>query len=372
MDGQLGIINGEDSHNPKYTDGYYSVVPCLLNKFLELHPPDSSTLLLEEAEGKTPLKIISIKAGGMMSLSIDNLGALWMWGNSPNQSKEGIFSIVNNLTPTPVWDFYGHTVVKVACGNEHIIALVSVGESYNGENDDLICYSWGTNNHGQLGLGDKENRPNPEIIKTFDQNSHWSIYDIACGAFHTALLTHRKRPNDDTLESVCWTFGLGENGQLGHGTTQSSLIPELVQELPKFVNLVSIDCGLFHTCAVSSDGDVWSWGMEKGLGLYPDARVVGEYSSDALSPLVVSNPYEAKFLEPVQVACGAAHTIIVAQEGYRIWSLGRGRSGVLGNGKVIDCYTPTLVLWPPLMEDFHFKQEELSSFREQGKGEEED
>ncbi|XP_045808668.1 E3 ISG15--protein ligase HERC5-like [Trifolium pratense] len=352
--------------------GYYSVVPCLLNKFLELHPPDSSALLLEETEGRTPLKIISIKAGGMMSLCIDNLGALWMWGNCPNQSKEGIFSIVSNFTPTPVWDFHGHTVVKVACGNEHIIALVSIGESYNGENDDLICYSWGTNNHGQLGLGDKENRPNPEIVKTFDQNSHWSIYEIACGAFHTALLTHRKRPNDDTLESVCWTFGLGENGQLGHGTTQSSLIPELVQELPKFINLVSIDCGLFHTCVVSSDGDVWSWGMEKGLGLYPDARVVGEYSSDALSPLVVSNPYEAKFFEPVQVACGAAHTVIVAQEGYRIWSLGRGRSGVLGNGKVIDCYTPNLVLWPPLMEDFHFKQEESSSCREQDKGKEED
>jgi alpha-tubulin suppressor-like RCC1 family protein len=109
-------------------------------------------------------QIISIKAGGMMSLSIDNLGALWMWGNCPNQGKEGIFSIVSNLSPTPVWDFYGHTVVKVACGNEHIIALVSVGESYNGENDDLICYSWGTFNHGQLGLDDKENRPNPEII----------------------------------------------------------------------------------------------------------------------------------------------------------------------------------------------------------------
>lgn len=370
--GQLGIIDDEDSHNPKYTDGYYSVVPCLLNKFLELHPPDSSTLVLEEAEGKAQLKIISIKAGGMMSLSIDNLGALWMWGNCPHQSKEGIFSIGSNFTPTPVWDFHGHTVVKVACGNEHIIALVSVGESYNGENDDLICYSWGNNNHGQLGLGDTDDRPNPEMVKTFDQDSHWSIYEIACGAFHTALLTHRKRPNDDTLESVCWTFGLGENGQLGHGTTQSTSIPELVQELPQFVNLVSVDCGLFHTCVVSSDGDVWSWGMEKGLGLYPDARVVGEYSSDALSPLIVSNPYEAKFLEPVQVACGAAHTVVVAQEGYKIWSLGRGRSGVLGNGNVIDCYIPTLVLWPPLVEDFHFKQEEPTCFREQDKGKEED
>jgi hypothetical protein len=61
LDGQLGIINGEDSHNPKYIDEYYSVVHCLLNKFLELHPPDSSTLLLEEAEGKTPLKVHYIK-----------------------------------------------------------------------------------------------------------------------------------------------------------------------------------------------------------------------------------------------------------------------------------------------------------------------
>jgi len=59
MDGQLGIINEEDAHNPKYTDGYYSVVPCLLNKFLELHPPDSSTLVLEE--GKAPLKVYIIQ-----------------------------------------------------------------------------------------------------------------------------------------------------------------------------------------------------------------------------------------------------------------------------------------------------------------------
>lgn len=313
-------------------------------------------------------QIFSIKAGGMMSLSIDNLGALWIWGNCPHQSKEGTFSIVTNFTPTPIWDFHGHIVVKVACGNEHIIALVSIGESYKGEEDELMCYSWGNNNHGQLGLGDEENRPHPQLVKTFDQKSPWKIYEVACGAFHTALLTHRKKTNDK-LESVCWTFGLGDNGQLGHGTTQSTSIPELVQELPQFVNLVSIDCGLFHTCVVSSVGDVWSWGMEKGLGLYPNARVVGEYSSDALFPLrVLCSTCEGKFLGPVGVVCGAAHTVIVAQEGYKVWSMGRGRSGVLGNGKLMDCYTPTLVLWPPLVEDFNFKQVGSPSSRNQDKG----
>ncbi|KAF5743238.1 ultraviolet-B receptor UVR8 [Tripterygium wilfordii] len=295
----------------------------------------------------------------MMSLAIDNHGALWMWGNGPLQSSsssEGGFSLASSLTPVPVYDFYGHTVVKVACGNEHVVALVSAGETYKGE--DLICYSWGSNNHGQLGLRDEESRLHPEIIEAFNQDSRWAVYEIACGAFHTALLTHKKRPNDK-LESICWTFGLGDNGQLGHGTTQNALFPEPVKELPQNAYLVSVDCGLFHTAVVSSAGDVWSWGMEKGLGLCPDASFSGTDAGDAVSPRLISGDGldGPKFEGPVQVTCGAAHTVLVAQDGYKLWSWGRGRSGVLGNGKLIDCYSPTIVLWPPLAEDF--KQEEL-------------
>lgn len=298
-----------------------------------------------------------------MSLAIDDHGALWMWGNCPQQSTEGELGLVNNFTPTPVWDFHGHTVVKVACGNEHVIALVSAGESYKGE--DLVCYSWGGNSHGQLGLGDGESRSRPEVVKTFDEESPWAVYEVACGAFHTALLTHKKKPRD-TLESTCWTFGLGDKGQLGNGTTQSTLSPMPVKELPQNVYLISVDCGLFHTSVVSSAGDVWSWGMEKGLGLCPDASRSETDSGDGLSPLLIScKPYQPKFPDPVQVACGAAHTVIVVQEGYKVWSWGRGRSGVLGNGREVDCYTPTMVLWPPLMEDF--KEEELKSADEQGK-----
>lgn len=301
-----------------------------------------------------------------MSLAIDNLGALWIWGNCPQQSSssaEDGFSLVSSFTPTPVWDFHGHTVVKVACGNEHVVALVSAGETYKGE--DLVCYSWGSNTHGQLGLGDKESRQRPEVIETFNQDSPWAVYEVACGAFHTALLTHKKRPSV-TLESTCWTFGLGDNGQLGHGTTRSALSPEPVKELPNYVYLISVDCGLFHTSVISSAGDVWSWGMEKGLGLCPDARFTGTEAGDAISPLLVSSS-GPKFEEPVQIACGAAHTVLVANDGYKLWSWGRGRSGVLGNGKTIDCYVPTPVLWPPLTEDF--EQEELNTVNEDKTGE---
>jgi len=56
MDGQLGI-NGEESHDNEYAVGDNSLVPRILNKFLELHPPDSSSSGVSEAESKTPLKV---------------------------------------------------------------------------------------------------------------------------------------------------------------------------------------------------------------------------------------------------------------------------------------------------------------------------
>ncbi|QCE16060.1 E3 ubiquitin-protein ligase HERC4 [Vigna unguiculata] len=356
------VWSWEESHDNEYDVGDYCLVPRLLNSFVELHTVNSSSGV-SETEAKTSLKICAVKAGGMMSLAIDNRGTLWMWGNCPQQSKEGELALVSSFTPTPVLDFLGRSVVKVACGNEHIVALVSAGGSYNGE--DLVCYSWGYNTRGQLGLGDREKRLHPEVVKTFDEESP---YEVACGAYHTALLTRVKKTSD-TLESTCWTFGLGDNGQLGHGTTQSTLFPTPVKELPRNISLICVDCGLFHTSVVSSDGDVWSWGMEKGLGLCPDASRAGTDSGDALSPRLMSwKPNQPKFPDPVKLACGAAHTVIIAKGGYRMWSWGRGRSGVLGDGKGIDCYTPTLVLWPQMMEDS--EEEEVKGDGEQDKARE--
>lgn len=294
-----------------------------------------------------------------MSLAIDNRGTLWMWGNCPQESKEGALSFETSFIPAPVWDFHGRVVVKVSCGNEHVVALVSATESYNGE--DLVCYSWGHNNHGQLGVGDRESRLHPEVVKTFDEESPWAIYELACGAFHTALLTRKKNP-DDASESICWTFGRGDNGQLGHGTTQSTLLPTPVIELPENVHLVCVDCGLFHTSVVSSAGDVWSWGMQKGLGLCPDVSRAESDSGDALTPRLIScEPHQPKFPDPDKVVCGAAHTVVVGEEGYKVWAWGRGRSGVLGNGEGVDCHIPTLVLWPPMLDDSEEKEPEAKS-----------
>ena len=138
------------------------------------------------------------------------------------------------------------------------------------------------------------------------------------------------------------------------GTTQSASLPEPVIGLPEQAYLVSVDCGLFHTSVVSSAGEVWSWGMEKGLGLCPDMSFTGLDHGDAILPLQIlcNGPHGLNFPGPIAVACGAAHTVLVADDGFKLWAWGRGRSGVLGDGKLSDSYFPKTVLWPPLSEDF--------------------
>ncbi|KAL2346924.1 hypothetical protein Fmac_000924 [Flemingia macrophylla] len=62
-----------------------------------------------------------------------------------------------------------------------------------------------------------------QVVKTFDEEFPYEVP----GAFHTALLLIEKNISD-TLESTCWTFARGDNRQLGHGTTQNTLLPTSV------------------------------------------------------------------------------------------------------------------------------------------------
>lgn len=419
-------------------------------------------------EGKRT-KILLVDAGGMVSSAIDQEGGLWLWGqvpppscdretpdSSPNNEESTSFSLTNIEKPERVRALMGYKVYRVACGNEHIVALVE-------GRDGADCYSWGSNSYGQLGLGDKEPRSMPTFVRALAASQVGTIMDIACGAFHSAVISakdddpsldympepvaapmHRKmqpspqllaqmvgspklrgrqvpeqyiespklrsRPGErypgaypypgvqhnngfgnfggysgaysdsssspklssrgssqvsinggrmqgrrenvgiDGRVSICWTFGQGENGQLGHGSTANQNIPTAVDGLPSRERLRTVVCGLFHSGAVTETGDVWVWGMEGGLGLCPGIGPPGAKSGDALIPVRVFGESSAK-CNPVTgskgIACGAAHTITVSNNGKDIWGWGRGQSGVLGLGHASDSWFPSRVLWPP-------------------------
>lgn len=419
-------------------------------------------------EASKQTKVMLVDAGGMVSAAVDQEGGLWLWGHVPPPSEtpnsspdnaESSFELTNVEKPERVRALMSTRVYRVACGNEHIIALV---EGRDGAAD---LYSWGMNSYGQLGLGDMEPRAMPTLVATLAASQVGISVDIACGAFHTAVITvkdddpssenfgvpeasaspmrsklqlgspkHRgrqiteqyvdspklrSRPGEryhgafpypgvqhsnnissinngfsnlgshfstaysdsssspklssrassqvsmnggsrmqgrplnvgmDGHVSICWTFGQGENGQLGHGTTMNVNVPTAVTGLPSRERLRTVVCGMFHTGVVSETGDVWVWGMEGGLGLCPGIGPPGSKSGDALTPVRVFGESSAK-CNPVSgskgIACGAAHTITVSNNGKDLWAWGRGQSGVLGLGHASDSWFPCPVVWPP-------------------------
>lgn len=56
-----------------------------------------------------------------------------------------------------------------------------------------------------------------------------------------------------------YTFGGGEHGQLGHGDKVNKVKPTLVQALDG-IFLQQITCGWSHSVALTSEGEVYTWG----------------------------------------------------------------------------------------------------------------
>lgn len=141
----------------------------------------------------------------MASSAVDLDGCLWLWGAIPTpsghhhhqRSRARDFSLISNTErPERVQELMGLRVYRVACGNEHILALVEGRDDT--END---CYAWGSNSYGQLGLGDAKDRAYPQVVKGLAASAVGSIVDLACGAFHSAVLAVRgDQPADLVLE----------------------------------------------------------------------------------------------------------------------------------------------------------------------------
>lgn len=126
---------------------------------------------------------------------------------------------------------------------------------------------------------------------------------ICCGKTHCVALT---------TKGDLYSWGIGEFGELGHGPKCSEIdTPTLLKHSTKFS---SISCGQHHTCALDKKGNLFTWGQnfDRQLGLYnktqadlPRHAVVEELiMTPKFVPLSLLNPIRA-------VSCGARFTVVV-------------------------------------------------------------
>jgi mitogen-activated protein kinase kinase kinase 9 len=195
------------------------------------------------------------------------------------------------------------------------------------ELSDTICSGFGSSKYGQLGVPNALLLPSPTILKVPEQ-----VLAVWAGDGHSLLLTESLK-----------LYSLGRNafGQLGIGSTESVHDPIHISTF-QGKRIEAASCGAEHSMAITSDGEVYAWGLNiKGqLGL-------GDCENRTLPTLVahvsqsISSQSSTKLQrreKPYALACGALHSLVVTDRN-RLFACGYGGNFALGFGTQADSYT---------------------------------
>jgi hypothetical protein len=186
--GQLG--NGKEDEDPK-----------VYNK------PELNVLLSD-------LSVSVVKCGANHSLALTKSGDVYFWGNY--RSRRNVRDPDYLLMPFKVNDFDNEIIIEISCGLRHCMALTKSGR----------VYSWGSNECGQLGVESLEDFNTPQIIQLNDV----MITKISCGSFHSLLLSN---------DGVVYSFGYNNCGQIGNGNREMQVKPIKLTHNESFKEIAS-------------------------------------------------------------------------------------------------------------------------------------
>ncbi|MFN4942951.1 MAG: Ig-like domain-containing protein, partial [Akkermansiaceae bacterium] len=136
-----------------------------------------------------------------------------------------------------------------------------------------------------------------------------------------------------------WSWGLNSNGLLGDGTTLAKSSPVLVPKVMGMKRIIKVETGENFTLALDVSGCLWGWGSNNYNVL----------SSTATTRFL--SPIKLGFKTPISdFSCGSGHVIATDREG-KIWVWGYNNYGQLGLGHSNTVLAPTELSRPSGMSE---------------------
>jgi RCC1 and BTB domain-containing protein len=204
------------------------------------HGDENGHAVPKQVLALSSISVVQVACGSRHTVVLTQSLEVYSWGDKENgvAGHNALEMEGHQYAPRVVAGLRGVNCTQVAACGFHTAALTDTGE----------IFTWGEGKFGRLGHGCERNQPTPKMIQGPLTGKH--VAQVVCGGFHTAAIT-----NDGEL----YTWGGGEHGQLGHGDKVNKTVPWLVASLTK-LNLVQITCGWSHTVALTEDGKVFTWG----------------------------------------------------------------------------------------------------------------
>ncbi|KAG4941618.1 hypothetical protein JHK87_045489 [Glycine soja] len=193
------------------------------------------------------LQIAFVACGPWHTALVTSTGQLFTFG-------DGTFGVLghgdrqNVSYPREVESLLGLRTIAVACGVWHTAAVVEVIATHSSTSiSSGKLFTWGDGDKNRLGHGDKEARLKPTCVPALiDYNFH----KIACGHSLTAGLTKSGR---------VFTMGSTVYGQLGNPQSDGK-VPCLVGDKIARESIEEIACGAYHVAVLTSKNEVYTWG----------------------------------------------------------------------------------------------------------------
>lgn len=341
------------------------------------------------------LRFVQVETNYFVSAALSDAGEVYTWGDGQGGALGLTTGVLDSMTPRLV-TFPGKPsddpVVEIAVGMKHVLALTEQGE----------VWAWGTNDYGQLGLGDSYDvvwEPTALGIADYLQGDE-KVIAISAGSDHSLALTDAngvfgwgdnfyyevsydepelyvytpveyfsvREMFDDAgrvatrisadewsswvMSDEPWTggerafaWGYNEAGRLGIGSNNNGENRGYLRfpGSDPDARIVGFDGGVAHGIAVLDDGTVWTWGELAPGDPHP-------------TPEQVTGLPDAATSKVVGVAAGNGVSFAITHDG-RLFSWGSNGpagEGQLGTGTVGPAFaaTPTEVTdWPEVLGD---------------------
>ncbi|KAM0884727.1 hypothetical protein ACQ4PT_030794 [Festuca glaucescens] len=216
----------------------------------------------------------SVEGSSILTAGLPQYGQLGHGSDNEYNTKVSSVKLSYDPQPRPraVATLSGKTVVKVACGTNHTVAVDSSG----------FVYTWGFGGYGRLGHNEQKDEWQPRLVQIFQKNNILGPNDIISAGSASSACTaggrgqlymwgKLKNSGDEWMypkpvtdlsgwnircmasgsmhhtvgaDDSCISWGHSEYGELGYGPTQKSSVNPKKVDILEGMHVTSVGCGV--------------------------------------------------------------------------------------------------------------------------------